>query len=347
LNHLVDFFFRAGGGFYQRAYLIRLWDILEEKYRNETYDPRLDELAAFLAVEEDEDHRKWGRYPTNASPFPEDMLSNIEIIKGQIRKHRDFLKQFILRFHPSIPDHPRVKITEVMYLPENGNDKLEYLELVNTSPGEVDLSGWMISGIGFTFPAGSVVPAGSTFIVGKSPPDLRARYPGVALPLLFGPYPGKLADGGEEIRVLDAGPGFPATIDYLSYGDKSPWPELVPGHSIELTDTAPDSDNDRPENWAASQALGGSPGLQAQHFIRGDANLDGIVNLSDAIAVLNHLFRGGTPPACKDAADTTDDGKLDLTDAVLLLNHLFKGGPPPSPPYPEEGFDRTEDNLGC
>ena len=47
------------------------------------------------------------------------------------------------------------------------------------------------------------------------------------------------------------------------------------------------------------------------------------------------------------SADTNDDGKIDLSDAVALLNHLFLGALPPPPPFPDCGTDGTEDGLSC
>ncbi len=80
-------------------------------------------------------------------------------------------------------------------------------------------------------------------------------------------------------------------------------------------------------------------------FIRGDANDDGEVNISDAIYTLEWLFLGKPPPEVLDSADTDDDGKNDISDPIFLLNALFiKGGPLP-PPYPQDGRDPTEDNL--
>jgi hypothetical protein len=62
----------------------------------------------------------------------------------------------------------------------------------------------------------------------------------------------------------------------------------------------------------------------------GDANDDGLVNLGDAVYLLNYLFKGGLPPAPNGAGDTNDDGVVNLGDVVYLLNYLFKGGPPPT-----------------
>ena len=82
-------------------------------------------------------------------------------------------------------------------------------------------------------------------------------------------------------------------------------------------------------------------------FIRGDANADSNVELSDAVFTLNHLFLGGSQPVCEDATDTNDDGRVDLSDAIRLLNYLFLGGPSPVTPFPGAGPDPTADDLRC
>lgn len=81
-------------------------------------------------------------------------------------------------------------------------------------------------------------------------------------------------------------------------------------------------------------------------FVRGDSNLDGQVDISDAVATLGYLFLGGTV-GCEDACDTDDNGWVELTDAVVGLSHLFQGGSPPAPPFPDPGTDSTSDSLGC
>jgi hypothetical protein len=82
-------------------------------------------------------------------------------------------------------------------------------------------------------------------------------------------------------------------------------------------------------------------------FIRGDANSDGAVDISDPISVLSFLYLGGPPPACRDAADGDDSGVLDLSDPVYVLSKLFLGGPPPPAPFPDAGGDPTADSLDC
>jgi len=83
-------------------------------------------------------------------------------------------------------------------------------------------------------------------------------------------------------------------------------------------------------------------------FVRGDANWDQKLDISDGTFTLNYLFTGGDAPRCWDAADTNDDGALDISDAVKLLNFLFLGGdlpPGTKPGEPQE--DKTQDRLDC
>ena len=40
-------------------------------------------------------------------------------------------------------------------------------------------------------------------------------------------------------------------------------------------------------------------------------------------------------------------GEIDITDAIALLGHLFQGGAAPPPPFPACGLDPTEDGLPC
>ena len=81
-------------------------------------------------------------------------------------------------------------------------------------------------------------------------------------------------------------------------------------------------------------------------FLRGDVNLDGSVDLSDPIGLLNELFAGiGAASTCEDQRDMNDDGGIDLSDSVYCLVFLFGGGPTIPEPYPEAGLDPTNDDL--
>jgi hypothetical protein len=89
-------------------------------------------------------------------------------------------------------------------------------------------------------------------------------------------------------------------------------------------------------------------------FHRGDADGDGRFGLTDAVRILDFLFRGGAAPGCRESADVDNDGGVRLNDPILILNHLFLAGPPPSAPGPPGtacGFDPdasgADGDLGC
>ena len=101
-----------------------------------------------------------------------------------------------------------------------------------------------------------------------------------------------------------------------------------------------------PEIPEDQKLTGGGIVDQSTPFLRGDANEDGEVDLSDAIYTLGYLFQGRPSPLCQDTADTNDDGKIDLSDAVYLLQYLYQGSTLPEPSS-EKGFDPTVDVLVC
>ncbi|MBI4606256.1 MAG: hypothetical protein HY721_30185 [Planctomycetes bacterium] len=84
------------------------------------------------------------------------------------------------------------------------------------------------------------------------------------------------------------------------------------------------------------------------HFDRGDADGDGALTLTDAILILEHLFKASPPPRCPDAADVDDTGGLDIADPLSLLQLLFLGnGTLPYPGGAAPGPDPTPDGLEC
>ncbi|HVP36260.1 MAG TPA: SBBP repeat-containing protein [Terriglobales bacterium] len=62
----------------------------------------------------------------------------------------------------------------------------------------------------------------------------------------------------------------------------------------------------------------------------GDANGDSLLNVSDAVYLVNYLFKGGHPPDPVKAGDANCDTKVTIADVVFLINYLFKGGPAPN-----------------
>lgn len=85
-------------------------------------------------------------------------------------------------------------------------------------------------------------------------------------------------------------------------------------------------------------------------FIRGDADHNDVVDITDAILIVRAICGYGHEKleGCFDAADPDDDGGITYTDAIYLLNYLFGNGPPPKWPFPDPGVDPLPyDGLGC
>jgi hypothetical protein len=179
---------------------------------------------------------------------------------------------------PLIPD---VVITEMMVDPPAGADA-EYLEVFNRSAASVTLMTladteapqgvstsqwlpWRIDGIDFVFDEDIVLAPGEKIIVAKNLTAFATVYGSILTPgtRVFGPYLGKLNNGGENIELQIPGDQewgkerIYIPIEKIEYSNLPPWPEnLDTGNS--LTRIAAGIYADDPENW---QAASPSPGL--------------------------------------------------------------------------------------
>ncbi len=80
-------------------------------------------------------------------------------------------------------------------------------------------------------------------------------------------------------------------------------------------------------------------------YLRGDANCDGGLNITDSTRILEVLFRGGES-CCEAAADVNDDRRVNLSDSMFLLTYLFRRGSPPAEPFPQCG-GAPDSGLSC
>ncbi|MBD3381698.1 MAG: hypothetical protein GF404_05810 [candidate division Zixibacteria bacterium] len=61
----------------------------------------------------------------------------------------------------------------------------------------------------------------------------------------------------------------------------------------------------------------------------GNANGDLVVDVSDAVYIINFAFAGGPPPVPYSQADANCDTLVDVSDAVYIINYAFSGGNDP------------------
>ena len=165
-----------------------------------------------------------------------------------------------------------VVINELMYHPADGGD--EFIELYNTSAAAVMLydpdnpeNAWaFIDGVSYTFPSGVTMPARSFLLIVKiDPEEFRAKYDLSDSVPIYGPYDGKLSNGGE--RVALARPDQPdgeeipfIAVDVVAYDDSAPWPVAPDGDGPSLARLSPEHYGNDPANWSSSVEIGGSPG---------------------------------------------------------------------------------------
>ncbi len=65
------------------------------------------------------------------------------------------------------------------------------------------------------------------------------------------------------------------------------------------------------------------------HYVKGDANGSGAVNISDAVFLIAYIFSGGPAPNPLFLGDANCSGSINISDAVYLITYIFSGGTAP------------------
>jgi hypothetical protein len=167
--------------------------------------------------------------------------------------------------------------------------------------------------------------------------------------------------GGEVLAIAplanDSDPdGDPLTLASLASGPFHGSAVINPDGTLDYT--ADDNfDGSDTILYVVSDGHGGSatasivisvtaPPSTALAVIRGDANIDGHLDVSDPVETVLYLF-DADPVACLLALDSNDDELVDLGDIIYSLNNLFSTGADPAAPFPFCGLDPTTGALPC
>jgi hypothetical protein len=175
----------------------------------------------------------------------------------------------LLPVTPAAAAGPDVAITELHFHPESDDEDEEVVELHNPGPGAADLTGWCFtSGISHCFDPGTTIPAGAFFLGTPDAATFTATYGGAP----DFEYGGNLANSGETVRLVD---GSAATVEQVTYGERTPWPTTPDGRGPSLERRDPAEDPDTPRSWAASTAPAGHT-VGAASSVAGTGLLPGI-----------------------------------------------------------------------
>ncbi|HEX7862193.1 MAG TPA: lamin tail domain-containing protein [Verrucomicrobiae bacterium] len=147
----------------------------------------------------------------------------------------------------SIPQN--LVINEIMYSHPAGTNET-WIELLNSGTNSIDLTGWRISGLGYSFPSDTTINAGEYLVIAQNAAALRAKFPDARI---LGDFAGRLSRSSDHLVIVDA---FGNQVDDVRYRDSQPWPDFADGYGASLELRDPRADNSRPEAWAVSHHPG-------------------------------------------------------------------------------------------
>ena len=154
-----------------------------------------------------------------------------------------------------VPNTPELVINEIMYNSPGADE--EWIEIYNGTGSSVDLENWkVLDSDGNHSPI--VIPAGYSIAdSGYFTIEVATNGDFPFTPDYDGSGNFQLNNGGDDVRLYNAD-GI--LVDIVSYSDSDPWPTAPDGDGPTLALIDPASDNSLPQNWAASEQDGGTPG---------------------------------------------------------------------------------------
>ena len=230
---------------------------------------------------------------------------------------------------------PSIIVNEIHYNPcdnQGGDFDWEYVEFYNAGD-EADLSGYEVwfafsnpeaISLALTFPAGTVIPADSYFLVVPGA-VAEANYTAMGI-TVFLMDNGNWGNGGGTAQLQDA---YGNIVDSVTYDDAAPWPSQEisilgnvlaaspDGGCASLELILPTLNNDDPDNWQGSWVDNGTPGAANSSAF---GCTDGLACNYSAVALFDddsctYDCYGCTYPEANnyDETATFDDGTCEVT----------------------------------
>lgn len=186
-------------------------------------------------------------------------LSQTHTLKARVLSGSTWSPLTEARFNAGAPaSAATLVISEIHYAPPDDKPLGEFIELLNVSAAEADLSGVsFVEGVEYTFPAGARLAPGARLVLVQDQAGFTAAY-GAEIPIT-GPYSGALNNAGETLRLVAANGDL---ISAITYAPSAPWPAGADknGYSLTLLTGQANPAAAQAASWRESAALGGSPG---------------------------------------------------------------------------------------
>jgi hypothetical protein len=160
-------------------------------------------------------------------------------------------------------------LSEIHYNPDGPDDLTEFVELVNTSTGAIDLTNVRLDGVDFTFPIGYLLNPGQRTVVVRDLVAFQAAY-GTGIPVAGVFQNGTaLNNDGERLTVYTPGNQIIQDVDFPTPGNSD-------GGGLTLVRIIPSQGLSVPTHfwWRISAATNGCPGSSDAHVFSGTAGAD-------------------------------------------------------------------------
>lgn len=212
---------------------------------------------------------------------------------------------------------PTIYINEIMFHPVGTNKLEQWFELYNPTTKNANLAGWKVTrGVGYTFPAGTTIPASGYLVVAADAPTFHAHFPTVSN--YVGGWTGSL---GHHLEISDASGKVINAVEFYGDGDwatrvmgpveynRKGWEWYAPadglGASLELINPA--LPNSFAHNWAPNTATAATPGQRNS------------VATNDALPFVSGVGHWPTTPKSTDNVYVT----ARITDEALATTAVF------------------------
>ncbi|MCA9170552.1 MAG: CotH kinase family protein, partial [Planctomycetales bacterium] len=238
-------------------------------------------------------------------------------------------------------DASNLRISEIMYVPRDGNVSLgelpgsgesyEFVELTNISDDVIELGGVQFTdGVSFHFDAQQLGPRQSVLVVGNRA-AFNSRY-GDEILLALGQdeagnvtneFTGKLANSGDTLRVLDQAGSL---IQEIAYGVAAPWPTRASagGSSLVWRDGSAAFDA---TDWRASATLDGTPGsseaVSPTNVVINELRVRGVDGAEDQVELYNSTWQTIDLGGWYLTDDLADLPRYQLPAGTRILPHNY------------------------